>query len=702
MRLGKLGSHAMKLTVVVLSLLALARRADAAQLLDGVLMVDGKPFYPLGSWTFSHTTLDDIDTLGLNVAFRGVPGSEQGVTDFRQWMRQADQRGLQVVPFLSYGGSGSRPWPTENVRRVARLASEPNLLAWYVGDDIGIEHLPGIRQTVTTLRQEAPGVPAVADYIDRETPEAKETYTRFIDIRCQYTYPIPIDPIATYMTFFDEQREFVGDPLWTWIQLFMWDMTALKGGFGSEGGPGPVPDPSQVRLLCFAAINRGVRGLLFFPHQEFHLRPEFSPTVGQVCREVRLVSSHLAAGERSYNLTTSDSTVNATAFTYGGSVVVSAMVVKPTYHRWVDEAVVRNVTIDVPWEGSGLPTAHLVATPDVVDCVVQPGERAGTVRVALPSLELAGLVLVTADSAEVSRLRQGVLEAIPKLAGFALIGSYVEARKVSEAAWGAAFGSPYEGNDLHMRIHRTNEEVFRAYQDGRYADELRLWHSADRMGRAMLDSMVRFAESRRDAVPREDRRFLDSPYSLYRLVGLKDAPRSDDPWHFVRHFLVTGPFPLERDVAHAPTAVPPGFDRVYAPETSTDLDETFRTMDGPATWMASATDLSGRLDFLKSLQTTTNAVCYARAVVIAPRDTATTLSIGSNDGVKVWVNGEVAFSWSSAPTGGRGAQAHQNSVPVQLHAGRNTVLAKVENLGKNWQLFLSFHDPHRVLSYEVR
>jgi hypothetical protein len=88
--------------------------------------------------------------------------------------------------------------------------------------------------------------------------------------------------------------------------------------------------------------------------------------------------------------------------------------------------------------------------------------------------------------------------------------------------------------------------------------------------------------------------------------------------------------------------------------------------------------------------------------VIAPHDTTTTLSLGSNDGAKVWLNGAEVFRWPSEPTGGRTAAPHQDEVPVTLRAGENVVLAKVENLGANWQLFVSFHDPGRVLQFEPR
>ncbi|HNZ38725.1 MAG TPA: hypothetical protein PK251_10160 [Candidatus Latescibacteria bacterium] len=673
---------------------------SAGVIRDGVLMVDGKPFFPLGSWNFSITTPEDIARLGMNVSYRGGPSTPEAVEQFRPFMRQCNRLGIQVVPYLSYGGAGVIPWAPEAVRAISRLASEPNLLLWYVGDDITMRHLEGIQQTVSILRQEAPSVPTAADYIAKATPEAKTTFTQFVDIRCQYSYPIPNDSLRSYMRFFDEQREFVGDPLWTWVQNFMWASTGVSLGLGIEDGPGPIPDPEQVRLLAFAAINRGVRGLLFFPHHELHLQPELAAEVALTCREIGLVSSHLAAGKTTFDLPTSDPDLNATAFRYGNSTVVSAMLARGHYHRWVDEAVVKNVWIEVPWSerGSSLPTAVLVATPDAVNCVVSRAQTPGWVRVRVPSLELAGFILLSTDSREIAQLRRGVQRITEQLSGLAVAGSIAQTRKVSAAAWSIGFGNLYDAGNLVLPAVRLNEQAMDAVKEGNEVAEVRLWREANRVCRTVLDSMMVFAEARRALVPAAQQRYLNSPYGLYAIKNLMRAPAVDDPWHHVAQWEVTGPFPLEYD-QNAPDVFPPGFERVYPPENATASSGPFATVDGPASWKPAVADITGITDFLNYFSTTDNVVCYARTTVTAPRDTTMEMSIGSNDGAKVWVNGTEVLSIH--PPGGRAAAPHQNKVTVNLRAGRNVVLAKVENLGLNWQLYLSFRDENRVLKFST-
>ena len=687
-----------RLLHTICALVAAAGLSGAGELVDGILYVDGKPFYPLGSWNFSYTTPEDIARLGMNTSFRGGPGTPEAVAEFRTYMQRAADLGIQLVPYVSYGGAGVVPWPPERVRTIATLASEPNLLTWYVGDDITMKHLDGIRQTVNILREESPNVATVADYIADETPEAQTVFTQFVDIRCQYYYPVPGDSIRNYLEFFDRQREFVGDPLWTWVQNFMWGGTGHTLKLGIQDGPGPLPEPEQVRMLAHAAINRGIRGLMFFPHHELHLQPELAASVALVCHEVGLFNDHLAAGATTMDLTSSNPDVNATSFRYENSTVVSAFIVRDTYHRWMDEAVVENVTIEVPWPaGPGpdgrLPEALLVATPEVVECEVARGATRGTISLTIPSLEVAGFVLLTRDDDEAEELRQGVTEISPAIADLAYTGSVAQVRKVGSLVWQTGFDHLYHSPTVMLDAVRANERAMVALLDGRAEDVVNEWRYAHRTCRSMLDSMMTFAYEREAIIPPNQRKYLLSPYGLAQIPKLSMALDPNDTWHFVANWSVTGPFPLEGN--DDGDVMAPGFERVYPPETNADPTATFATVDGTAGWRAVQADLDGGVNLLDHFITTEDVVCYARCTVVAPEAVDIDMSLGSNDGAKVWVNGEEVFALHT----GRSATQHQDTIPVHLNAGTNHVLVKVENLGANWALYLSFDDPDRALTF---
>jgi hypothetical protein len=164
----------------------------------------------------------------------------------------------------------------------------------------------------------------------------------------------------------------------------------------------------------------------------------------------------------------------------------------------------------------------------------------------------------------------------------------------------------------------------------------------------------------------------------------------------VTQYLVVGPFPLEYGGDETAPA-PAGFLREYPPEKGGAAGEPYASVDGPARWRQAATLVSGLLDLRKLFRTTDNVVAYAHATVVAPRDMEVTLGIGSNDAPRVWLNGDLVFSW----WGGRGARQNENQVRVHLRKGPNALLAKVANLGLDWQLYLAFKDPARELTFGV-
>lgn len=73
-------------------------------------------------------------------------------------------------------------------------------------------------------------------------------------------------------------------------------------------------------------------------------------------------------------------------------------------------------------------------------------------------------------------------------------------------------------------------------------------------------------------------------------------------------------------------------------------------------------------------------IAYASTEFEVPRDTDTLIGIGSDDAVRVWLNGDLIHEkWSS-----RGVQLDEDIVPVHLKAGKNRLLLKVQNISGPW------------------
>ncbi len=128
-----------------------------------------------------------------------------------------------------------------------------------------------------------------------------------------------------------------------------------------------------------------------------------------------------------------------------------------------------------------------------------------------------------------------------------------------------------------------------------------------------------------------------------------------------------------------------GFDRVYAPERrpgAVDLDRTYRGLGKrPIRWQPIGTMLFKGyrgIDLVRLCRTQgvrTNRIVYYLAVGIhSERDQEATLLLGSDDGVKVWLNGTLVH----AKHAHRDAVYGEDEVPIRLRRGMNLLFIKLE------------------------
>ena len=75
-----------------------------------------------------------------------------------------------------------------------------------------------------------------------------------------------------------------------------------------------------------------------------------------------------------------------------------------------------------------------------------------------------------------------------------------------------------------------------------------------------------------------------------------------------------------------------------------------------------------------------NRVAYMRCVIEADKATDATLFLGSDDGIKVWLNGAVVHGVNT----GRGMQVDQDQVNVTLQKGENRLLLKITQESGGW------------------
>ncbi len=159
---------------------------------------------------------------------------------------------------------------------------------------------------------------------------------------------------------------------------------------------------------------------------------------------------------------------------------------------------------------------------------------------------------------------------------------------------------------------------------------------------------------------------------------------------FVRdtNWLVLGPFDNTGGV---------GFSEAYPPEEKIDLRATYK---GQLSWTPAKDDFTDAyINFYEIFDGNQWQVAYAHARVILTEEHEVQLGVGSDDDVKVWLNGEEVLSNNIA----RSVGIDQDIVFIILKSGANEILVKVCNRTGDWGFYLRITDmeenPHDDLQF---
>ncbi len=117
------------------------------------------------------------------------------------------------------------------------------------------------------------------------------------------------------------------------------------------------------------------------------------------------------------------------------------------------------------------------------------------------------------------------------------------------------------------------------------------------------------------------------------------------------------------------------YDTAYEPEAGIDLQATYD--DGRMKWVEATPGYEdGKVHRLSG----DVAATYLYRVIKAPSERTMQLALGSNDAIKVWLNGDVVHDNNVE----RGFQLDQDKVDIRLNEGENQLLLKVVNYGNDY------------------
>ena len=166
---------------------------------------------------------------------------------------------------------------------------------------------------------------------------------------------------------------------------------------------------------------------------------------------------------------------------------------------------------------------------------------------------------------------------------------------------------------------------------------------------------------------------------LFNLAG--GGPEAALRLGVVPRWRIAGPFPWRMADAFSVT---------HVNEPDIDPDATYSVGDQTISWQVVETsDAGGTVDLTGLFGAIDNVCAYAHAVIHVSEAADAVVRTGSDDGIKVWVNGEAVLENNVD----RGSDFDQDHAPARLRAGENHILVCVTQNAGGWNFRLRLTHP---------
>jgi alpha-galactosidase len=186
-------------------------------------------------------------------------------------------------------------------------------------------------------------------------------------------------------------------------------------------------------------------------------------------------------------------------------------------------------------------------------------------------------------------------------------------------------------------------------------------------------------DSKKSLVPCSGKQF--PPIDAVRLRRLWQADETRMDEFFLTDWHIVGPFQSPRrgsvsldlwtPVEHVPTNRPDGW---------IDLAGAYALGRGMLKWTPAHAAARGFVDLDTIVGRHEWSVAYAYAEFESDHRCSATLTCGSDDGIRVWLNGQVVHEREI----GRTYRPHDDRIPVKLKKGPNRILVKIDNCQGGW------------------
>lgn len=171
---------------------------------------------------------------------------------------------------------------------------------------------------------------------------------------------------------------------------------------------------------------------------------------------------------------------------------------------------------------------------------------------------------------------------------------------------------------------------------------------------------------------------LAEPGAVQQIIDYANTTGQQDRWKnrlgFVRHWQFVGPFSFVSAEGFQTHIGAPAVDLAAEYPPAQEGTPPLKWQPFEAGDLAAMVPLSGLIGMID------HASAYAYANIRVEADTDAVLCLGSDDGVRAWVNGALVHENNVD----RGAAVDSDKVPVKLKAGDNALLLQISQNGGGW------------------
>ncbi len=183
-------------------------------------------------------------------------------------------------------------------------------------------------------------------------------------------------------------------------------------------------------------------------------------------------------------------------------------------------------------------------------------------------------------------------------------------------------------------------------------------------------------DAKKTLVPTSGKTF--APPTPQELRASWDAAQKEGHEDDITSWQVLGPFKNGGDKISLSFAPP--VEEALLGDGAPDFAATFTVGDFTLTWKPVETSKKGFVNLTKALGGAEYVVAYAYAEIESIHQRETALRCGSDDGIKVWLNGKVVHENDTQ----RSHVAGEDSAPIFLQEGTNRLLLKITNMVGGW------------------